>query len=75
MTEQTLIDKLHRLPPERLNEVADFVDFLSQQHELESNLHLTKSVTTASVNAFAKVWDNPEDAVYDNLSVSELRLA
>ncbi|VAW80979.1 hypothetical protein MNBD_GAMMA14-2578 [hydrothermal vent metagenome] len=28
---QALIDKLHTLPAERLNEVADFVDFLKQR--------------------------------------------
>ncbi len=30
-TIQTLIDKLRTLPAERLNEVADFVDFLKQR--------------------------------------------
>jgi len=67
MTAQALIDKLHQLPPERLSEVEDFVDFLSQRYERENNFHLTKSAAMMSADAFKKVWDNSEDSVYDNL--------
>lgn len=31
MQEQTLIEKIRRLPPERIAEIEDFVDFLAQR--------------------------------------------
>lgn len=56
--EQTLLEKLRSLPPERLAEVEDFVDFLAHRQAGESGL------TQA---ALTKVWDNPADADYDRL--------
>ena len=32
LTEQSLIEKIHQLPPEKVNEVMDFVEFLAQRH-------------------------------------------
>jgi hypothetical protein len=62
--EQELIDKIRRLPEDKLAEVEDFVDFL---REREEDRQLAKAVTGASEDAFAKVWDNPDDAAYDHL--------
>lgn len=62
--EQTLIEKLRQLPPERLEEVEDFVDFLRAREEERA---LVQSAGRISASAFAQVWDNPEDAVYDAL--------
>lgn len=59
-----LIDKLEALPPERIAEVEDFIDFLKQR---DTDRQLTRAATKASEPAFAKVWDNPDDAVYDAL--------
>jgi hypothetical protein len=56
---QELIEKIHRLPADRLADAEDFVDFLRQRQE---ERRLTKAVTGASEAAFAKVWDNPDDA-------------
>jgi hypothetical protein len=67
MTAQALIEKLHQLPPERLGEVEDFVDFLALRYERESDHQLTKAAAAASADAFKKVWKNPEDTVYDYL--------
>ena len=63
-SEQDLIDKLRRLPPERLAEVEDFVDFLQYRDEDRA---LALAASQASSNAFARIWDNPEDAAYDAL--------
>ncbi len=60
----TLIEKIRILPPEKLVEVEDFVDFLQQREE---DRHLTRSATKLSEAAFHKVWDNPDDADYDQL--------
>ena len=61
---KTLLGKLDELPPERVVEVEDFVDFLCHR---EQDQHLVQSAAHTSQTAFQKVWDNPEDAVYDRL--------
>lgn len=62
--EQAVLDKLKGLPPERVAEVEDFVDFLRTRNE---DQRLTQAAAKASAPAFNKVWDNPEDADYDHL--------
>lgn len=62
--EESILEKLKGLPPERVAEVEDFVDFLRVRAEEQ---RLVKSATKASEPAFKKVWDNPEDADYDRL--------
>jgi hypothetical protein len=62
-TEQALIEKIRQLPPQRLAEVEDFVDFLRAREERR----LTQAAAKASEPVFAKAWDNDEDAAYDKL--------
>ena len=62
--EQILISKIRVLPPERLIEVEDFIDFLRQTSE---DRQLRQAAAKLSEDAFSKVWDNPEDAEYDRL--------
>lgn len=62
--EIVLIEKLKDLPPERLAEVEDFVDFLRGRDEARK---LTQAAARLSEPAFAKVWDNESDAEYDRL--------
>lgn len=64
MPTETLIEKIHKLPPERVTEVEDFVDFLAAR---DRGQPLTEAVARASEAAFAAVWDNPDDADYDRL--------
>ncbi|MEK6749082.1 MAG: toxin-antitoxin system, antitoxin component, Xre family protein [Pseudomonadota bacterium] len=61
---RTLLDKLGQLPPERVAEVEDFVDFL--QHR-DQHRHLMQAATRLAEPSFKTVWDNPDDAVYDTL--------
>lgn len=61
---RTLLDKLDQLPPERVAEVEDFVDFL--QHK-DQDRRLTQAAMQTAEPSFKKVWDNPDDAVYDAL--------
>ncbi|MFO1509351.1 MAG: DUF2281 domain-containing protein [Steroidobacteraceae bacterium] len=61
---QSLIEKLQRLPPQRQAEVEDFVDFLRSR---ENDQRLATAAARASEPAFAKVWDNEDDAAYDRL--------
>jgi len=62
--EEELLAKIRRLPPERVAEVEDFVDFLRLRDEERS---LTDAASRLSEAAFARVWENPDDADYDRL--------
>ncbi len=63
--EQTILEKLRNLPPERLAEVEDFVDFL--MHRQREERGLTHAAGQLATSAFTRVWDNPADADYDRL--------
>lgn len=62
--EHALIEKILQLPPLRLAEVTDFVDFLRSR---ETDRTLVQSAMQTSATSFASVWDNDADAVYDTL--------
>lgn len=59
---QALIEKINTLPADRLHEVEDFVDFIRQR---DQDRAMVQAAGAASVSAFAAVWSNPEDDVYD----------
>lgn len=61
---QHMLEKLEHLSPERLAEVDDFIDFLQQR---DQERLLSRDFSQASNDAFAKVWDNEDDAIYDSL--------
>jgi hypothetical protein len=68
---QMLIQKIQNLPPERILEVDDFVDFLRVKME-QSQAHaqdraLTRMASEVSEPSFDSVWDNAEDEAYDAL--------
>lgn len=59
-----LMEKIANLPPEKIAEVEDFVDFLRLRLQ---DRELVRQATRLSEAAFQKVWDNPDDAAYDKL--------
>lgn len=59
-----LIDKLESLPPERVAEVEDFIDFLKSR---DQDRQLTSAAAKVAEPSLKNVWDNPDDAVYDSL--------
>ena len=61
---KTLIEKIEALPAERIAEIEDFVDFIRLR---EQERALTRAAAAASTPAFAVIWSNPEDDVYDAL--------
>jgi len=63
MQTKVLVEKIKQLPPQRIAEVEDFVDFLAQREEQK----LVQSAMKLSESSFGKVWDNEEDSVYDEL--------
>ncbi len=64
MSDQTLIEKIQSLPPERVEEVEDFVDFLKTR---DQDRALVDAAARLSEDAFRRVWDNPDDSEYDRL--------
>jgi hypothetical protein len=64
VADKSLIDKIRSLPPEKLVEVEDFVDFLTMRDE---DRLVTHAATKLSEDSFRQVWDNPDDAEYDRL--------
>jgi len=61
---KTLIEKIEALPAERIAEIEDFVDFIRLR---EQERALTRAAAAASAAAFAAIWSNPEDDIYDAL--------
>jgi hypothetical protein len=61
--ESALIRKIRNLPPEKVAEVENFVEFLSQREDRQ----LTQAAAKLAAKAFRRVWDNPADAAYDRL--------
>ena len=61
---KALVKKIEALPAERIAEIEDFVDFIRLR---EQDQALTRAAAAASAPAFAVIWNNPEDDVYDAL--------
>jgi len=60
---ETIAEKLRSLPPEKVAEVEDFIDFLRERTDRE----LVDFAQRASHPALSLVWDNDDDAEYDEL--------
>jgi hypothetical protein len=63
MQVEELLEKIKSLPPERIAEVEDFVDFLA----LRDDRRLVQAATKISEDSFREIWDNEEDAAYNTL--------
>lgn len=61
---QSLMDRIQALPPDRIAEVEDFVDFLCLR---ERDRTLVRAAAAASEPSLAAIWDNPDDDAYDAL--------
>ncbi len=61
---RTLLEKIEALPADRIAEVGDFVEFIAAREQARS---LTRAAAATSAPAFAAVWSNPDDDVYDAL--------
>jgi hypothetical protein len=62
--ENRIIEKVKKMSIEQVVQVEQFIDSLNEQN-LDSQL--TFIATNISESVFDKVWNNPEDADYDNL--------
>ena len=61
---QQVVQKLEALAPNRINEVEDFIDFLSQR---DTDKQLTQAAIAASEPTLNAIWNNDDDAEYDQL--------
>ena len=61
--EDALIRKIRSLPPEKVAEVEDFVEFLGQRDDRQ----LTQAGAKLAEKAFRRVWNNRVDAAYDRV--------
>jgi hypothetical protein len=59
-----IVRKLKSLPSQRIAEVEDFIDFLTQRDESRA---LSEAAAATAEPSFKAVWDNPDDADYDRL--------
>jgi hypothetical protein len=62
--EQQILEKIRSLPLSQRIEVEDFIDFLSQRRDDQQTV---LAATQLSEPSFAQIWDNSEDAAYDDL--------
>ena len=62
--ENRLMEKVKQLSVEQIQQVEKFIDSLTQE---DTEQQLTLISTKISESVFNKIWDNPEDADYDNL--------
>ncbi len=60
---ESLTEKLQTLSPQQLAEVDTFVSTLLDHQDQ----HLVQAAATLSQPSLTRIWDNPEDDVYDNL--------
>lgn len=63
-SETKLMEKIRSLPPEKITVLEDFIDFLLTRSEDRLLVYAASKLSEA---AFSKIWDNPEDAEYDEL--------
>lgn len=59
-----VVEKVKQLSTEQIAKVDQFIDLLREQNP---DAQLTLISTKIAESVFDKVWDNPEDADYDNL--------
>ena len=55
-----ILKSIETLPPEKLQEVIDFIDFLQIRSHLQQSI-ADKSFLLLQQNALAKIWENEED--------------
>jgi hypothetical protein len=68
MQDNELIEKIKSLPPDQIAEVMEFINCLAHRdYQL-----LVAAASRLSEPTFAAVWNNPDDAEYDQVIASEV---
>ena len=66
LTEQRILTQIRQLSPDKIQKLEEFIAQLSQPKN-NSDQYLTLAASQLSESVLAKIWDNAEDAEYDNL--------
>ena len=64
---ETEVHTNNRTYGDLLDEIADLKRELDELHEVREDLRLARAAAILSESALRKVWDNPEDAIYDEI--------
>ena len=68
MVARMLASRISLLPADCIAEIEQFIDFLVDRARGKADEHaLANWAMASSTRAFDKVWNNPEDDVYDAL--------
>ncbi len=68
MQDNELIEKIESLPPDQIADVMDFGNCLAHRDDQLS----IEAASSLSEPTFAAVWNNPDDAEYDQMMASEV---
>ncbi|TAO03282.1 MAG: toxin-antitoxin system, antitoxin component, Xre family protein [Phormidium sp. SL48-SHIP] len=60
--ERKIVEKLRKIPPDNLHEIENFIDFLSLRYQDRQLVEASKRLSSPD---FQDIWDNDEDASYD----------
>ena len=63
--EKELIKAVDKLPEDKVIEVIDFAKFLKSQHTGTSKSQIDKSSLLLQQRSLGKIWDSPEEDIYD----------
>lgn len=63
-SQDDLFAKIRALPPEKIAEVEDFVEFLRTRN---ADRAVVRDALTLAEPTLSKIWDNEDDAEYDQL--------
>jgi chromosome condensin MukBEF ATPase and DNA-binding subunit MukB len=66
LTEQRILTQIRQLSPDKIQKFEEFITQLSQPKN-NSDQYLTLAASKLSESVLTKIWDNAEDAEYDNL--------
>ena len=66
LTEQRILTQIRQLSPDKIQKLEEFIAQLSQPKN-NSDQYLTLAASKLSESVLTKIWDNAEDAEYDNL--------
>ena len=66
LTEQRILTQIRQLSPDKIQKLEEFIAQLSQPKN-NSDQYLTLAASKLSESVLAQIWDNAEDAEYDNL--------
>lgn len=61
--EKTIINRIHHIPPEKMTEVLDFINFIAAYHRAEPYQHL---MIQAQQKTISKDWDDPQLDIYND---------